>query len=96
MKELPIPDAARKDSNSVEVLRAWIAHNQQHISLNTGVWDDPAVWGIFLVDLARHLANAYQQEHGMDFNGTVARIKWAFDAEMNSPTDFPRGSIREN
>jgi len=96
MRELSIPDEARRDSEAFEVLRVWIASKQQHVSLQLGVWEDPAAWGIFLVDLARHLANAYQQEKGLDFNATVARIKWGFDAEMNSPTDFPRGSIKEN
>ena len=96
MKELFIPDEARKDPDSLEVLRVWIANRQQHVTLNIGVWRDPAIWGIFLVDLARHLANAYQQESGMDFNKTLARIKDGFYAEMNSPTDSPRGNLREN
>jgi hypothetical protein len=96
MKELFVPGEAQKDPESVEVLRVWIANNQQHISLRYGVWDDPAAWGIFLVDLARHLANAFQQEQGLDFDKTVARIRWGFDAEMNSPTDFPTGGIQED
>ena len=96
MKELVAPGEVHKDPEAFEVLRVWIAHNQQHISLRYGIWEDPATWGIFLVDMAKHLANAYQQEQGLDFNETVARIKWGFDAEMKSPTDSPKGKIRED
>jgi len=41
-----------------------MAKGRQHISLATAVWDDPASWGIMLVDLAKHIAIAYQQTTG--------------------------------
>jgi hypothetical protein len=93
MKELAIPPVVRDDPASIEVLRAWVAHGGQHVSLNISVWRDPFVWGMFLVDLARHLANAYMQESGVEFDETLVRIKDGFLAEINSPTDFPRGFI---
>ncbi len=96
MKELPIPESARNDLNSIEVLRVWVAHQQQHVSLKIGVWNDPAAYGLLLCDLARHFANAYQQEQGLDFDATLARIRAGFDAEMNYPTDMPKGGIVEN
>lgn len=43
--ELQVPDAARKDSNAVEILRIWIAGGSQHVSLKSGVWEDPGGLG---------------------------------------------------
>ncbi|MBI4548825.1 MAG: DUF5076 domain-containing protein [Ignavibacteriae bacterium] len=93
MKELTIPNAALQDINSIEILRVWIAHQQQHVSVMTGIWDDPFAWGMMLSDLAKHVANAYQQQDDRDFEETLVRIKSGFDAEMDSPTDTPRGKI---
>jgi len=85
--QLQIPAVAEGDSESFELLRVWIAHQGQHVSLRTDVWDDPAAWGIMLSDLARHVANSYQQEKGFDQNKTLQRIKATFDLELTSPTD---------
>jgi hypothetical protein len=92
--QLPIPDAARKDPKSFEVLRVWVANQSQHVSLRADVWKDPAAWGIMLSDLARHVANSYQQGAGLDRLETLHRINAAFNAEMGSPTDKPSGQIR--
>src|SRR5690348_13029254 len=63
--QLLIPNAAAKDPESFELLRVWIANKGQHVSLRTGVWRDPSAWGILLADLARHVANSYEQEEGL-------------------------------
>ena len=91
--QLPIPDAARKDPRSLEVARVWVANEAQHASLNVGAWKDPFAWGILLADLAGHVANAYAQADGLDKEETLRRIRRGFDAELNSPTDTPKGSI---
>jgi len=51
--------------------------------------------GIMLADLARHVANAYQHDVGLDQLKTLRRIKAALDAELGSPTDEPSGQIRQ-
>jgi hypothetical protein len=91
--QLIIPQAATEDPASFEVLRVWVANRAQHVSLRAGVWDDPAAWGIMLVDLARHVANAYQQDAGLDPRKVLERIKAGLDAEWDSPTDEPSGQI---
>jgi hypothetical protein len=63
-QELPIPELALGDDNARELVRVWAAHGAQHVSLATGLWKDPAAWGIMLVDLARHVAKAYQSAGG--------------------------------
>lgn len=91
--QLVIPDLAKKDPRSFEVLRVWIANEGQHVSLRTGVWDDPAAWGIMLADLARHIANSYHERNVPDRFDALQRIKDALNAELNSPTDKPSGKI---
>jgi hypothetical protein len=93
-QELSIPEAAQKDPNSAELLRVWLAGGGQQISMRLGGWDDPAGWGLLLADLARHVANVYQQSKGFDQFKTLQRIKAALDAELTSPTDQPSGTIR--
>ncbi len=61
--ELVVPDAAKEDPKSFELIRIWIANKGQPVALRN-VWKDPASWGLMLCDLARHVANAYQQEEG--------------------------------
>ena len=70
-----------------------MANKEQHVSLRAGVWKDPAAWGLMLADLARHIANSYQQDEGFDRFNTLQRIKTALDAELASPTDEPSGQI---
>jgi hypothetical protein len=93
--ELSVPEAARRDPNSLEILRVWIANNAQHVSLQTGIWDDPVAWGIMLADLARHVANSYYIDAGLDKNQSLERIKAGWAAEMDSPTDEPSGQMED-
>ena len=92
-EQLPIPDIARSDVNSFEILRVWVADKGQHVSLRAGVWTDPAAWGLVLADLARHVSNCYQEDAQLDPIRTLRRIKAAFDVECTAPTDDPSGEI---
>lgn len=93
MKELAIPPAAAADPNAAEIVRIWIADGGQHVTLHPRVWKDPAAWGLMLVDLARHVAIAYEQTEGCDRQETLARIKAGFDAEWDDATDEPMGKV---
>ena len=86
--QLFIPDKAKRDPKSFEFLRVWSAKDGQHISVLVSAFDDPVHWGIMLADLARHVANAYQDQ-GRDRTKTLQRIKAGFYAEFESPTDDP-------
>jgi len=82
----PPPLASNREA--VEILRVWAAPNDaQQVTLRTN-WSDPAVWGLLLVDIARHAALAYERE-GRDPTETLARIREGFDAEWATPTDKP-------
>lgn len=91
---LSIPPAAISDPHSVEMVRAWIANSALHCSLEVGVWSDKVgAWGILLADIARHVANAMEEQEGAAVSETIAAIRQAFDAEMDSPTDEPTGGF---
>jgi len=91
--QLEVPVAAKTDPRSFELLRVWVANQEQHVSLRAGVWDDPAAWGIMLADLARHVANSYQDHNGFDGLQVLQRIKAARIAELATPTDEPSGQM---
>jgi len=91
--ELIVPPAVKSDPAARELVRVWAAHGQQHVSIAADVWDDPATWGIMLVDLARHVANYYRTQRGMDPNAGLTRIRTLFDAEWDSPTSDVSGVV---
>lgn len=91
--ELKIPVAASQDKESIELLRVWAAIGKLHVTISTEVWEDPATWGIMLVDLAKHVANAFELNTGQEFSEVLARIREGFDAEWGNPTDTATGQI---
>jgi hypothetical protein len=91
--ELGIPQIAKSDPKGIEIARIWAAKGQQHICLRPDLWDDPTAWGLMLVDLARHVANAYE-ETGMGNRAEVlAKIKKGVEIEWNNPTDTATGKM---
>ena len=90
-RELPVPPVAASDPKSVEIARVWATEGGQHVSLAAELWKDPAAWGLMLVDLARHVANGYEQAQGRNREEVLGRIREGFDAEWESPTDKPTG-----
>lgn len=89
MKELPVPQNVQNDKKAIEILRVWITNNSQQVSLSAGIWDDPAAWGIMMVDLARHIANAYERTTTRQKDDVLKRIREGFDAEWAAPTNEP-------
>ena len=83
--ELDLPPMAATDQKAVEILRVWAAPGTpQQLTLRT-CWKDPGAWGLLLVDVARHAAQAYQYE-GQNPEDVLERIRQVFDAEWESPT----------
>jgi hypothetical protein len=95
-KVLDIPAAAQRDKASFEVMRVWIAEQGQHVSIQSGAWDDPFAWGIVLADLARHIALAHQMQNSKtDPETFIERLLEGFQAEIENPTDEPEGEITQ-
>ena len=95
--ECPIPAEALEDPNGGEILRAWVANEGLHVSLNVpDEWEDPGHWGVALSDVIRHLARAYQQSQRVDPKHTIQRIQETITAELASPTDETTGGFVED
>lgn len=84
--ELAIPFAVHEANEASEILRAWIVDNGLHVSLQRG-FDDPAVWGVLLTDLARHVSRIYETEGVGTQAEALAKIKFTLDAEWDDGTD---------
>ena len=85
-KEQPIPPDALANDDAVEVLRAFVVDGGLSIAFTRG-FDDPAMWGMMLVDVARHAARAYAKEGVMDEDEALRKIADMFEAEMAQQTD---------
>ncbi len=81
-KELLIPPQAAKNDKAVEILRVWAANKAQHISIDPNLYDDPAMYGIMLADLAGHVANAYRQASKIDRQKTLESIRIGFEMAL--------------
>ncbi len=95
IKHLDPPPPATHDATSFELLRVWIAGQGQHVSLRSGVWEDPYAWGIVLADLARrHIVHAESlARKDIDQDIFLKRMLEGFQAEIESPTDDPDGQL---
>jgi hypothetical protein len=83
---LPLPPLARDNPAAVEDLRAWATpHGPQQVILEP-TWADPAAWGLMLVDIAHHAANAYARS-GVDARFALERIREAWEAEWSNRSD---------
>lgn len=85
LEELPVPLAAIVAKQSAELARIWIVDGDQFVTLSPRLWDDPGAWGLMLVDLARHVSNAYASR-GIDPAVSLSKIREAMDAEWSNPT----------
>jgi hypothetical protein len=91
--ELNIPTNSKANKSAVEVARVWAVGHGMEVSLRVATQKDPAAWGIILVDLAKHIANTYQQEDGRNHAEVLSRIRAGLDAEWSTATDVPKGKI---
>ena len=51
-------------------------------------FEEPDMWGLLLVDLARHAARAYARESNYTEDEALERIVDMFEAELARPTDL--------
>jgi hypothetical protein len=85
LEELPIPDAVVNAEQKAEIARIWLADGDQVAVISPRLWDDPGVWGLMLVDVARHVAQAYAAR-GVPGEFALQKIREALDAEWCHPT----------
>lgn len=94
LHELSIPPPvhdAKKDAH--EMMRMWTVDGKMVVGLNLGGWE-PSLWGIALVDIARHIAAGHHEAKGTDPDFILAEIKRLFDAEWaNNTSPIGGGNI---
>jgi hypothetical protein len=79
------PDVIGRD-DAVEVLRAFVVDGGLSIAFMRA-FDDPGMWGMLLVDIARHAARAFAREGVMEEAVAMERITAMFHNELAAPTD---------
>ena len=85
-KEQPLPPDVIGRDDATEVLRAFVVDGGLSIAF-TRAFEEPDMWGLLLVDIARHAARAYAHESEFSEEEALARILDMFEAEIARPTD---------
>jgi hypothetical protein len=73
--------------DAVEILRAFVVDGGLSIAF-TRAFEEPDMWGLLLVDIARHAARAYARESACTEDEALTRIVDMFEAEIARPTDL--------
>ena len=86
-KEQPLPPDVMGREDATEVLRAFVVDGGLSIAFQRA-FEEPDMWGLLLVDVARHAARAYAGESTYTEQEALARILDMFEAEIARPTDL--------
>jgi Domain of unknown function (DUF5076) len=86
-KEQPLPPDVLGREDATEVLRAFVLDGGLSIAFQRA-FEEPDVWGLLLVDVARHAARAYARESNYSEEEALQRIVEMFEAELARPTDM--------
>jgi hypothetical protein len=99
MQEREIPSAARRDNNSVEMLRVWIAEKKLHCSMKIGMYrestnvSETKAWGVILADTTRHLAAAMHAQYGDSQESVLTEVARFFLDELKLPSSPVSGEF---
>jgi hypothetical protein len=85
-REQPLPPDVMGRDDATEVLRAFVVDGGLSIAF-TRAFEEPDMWGLLLVDIARHAARAFARESGYTEDEALSRIVNMFEAEIAQPTD---------
>ena len=80
-RDLPVPAAVQRSSDSLEIARIWIVSEAPVVSIRSGIWSDPAAWGILLADALTHIVLAHRNTPGFDEADFRSRVIEGFRAE---------------
>ena len=85
-REQPLPPDVIGREDATEVLRAFVLDGGLSIAFQRA-FEEPDMWGLLLVDIARHAARAYARESDYSEQDALARIVEMFEDEIARPTD---------
>ena len=86
-KEQPLPPDVMGREDATEVLRAFVVDGGLSIAFQRA-FEEPDMWGLLLVDVARHAARAYARESAYTEEEALSRILEMFEAEIARLTDL--------
>lgn len=73
LKSFPIPDPVNADAEASAVVSAWIVKGGLHVAAQR-TFEKPEMWGMLLIDLAKHVSNIYAQQGVMTQPEAMTRI----------------------
>src|SRR3954469_7187016 len=83
-KEQPLPPDVLDRDDAVEILRVFVLDGGLSMAFQRA-FEEPDMWGLLLVDLARHAARAYARESESTEEHAMSRILEMFQAEIERP-----------
>ena len=92
-REQPLPPDVIGRDDATEVLRAFVVDGGLSIAF-TRAFEEPDMWGLLLVDVARHASRAYARESACSEDEALTRIVDMFEAEIARPTDAGQTTLR--
>jgi hypothetical protein len=92
-REQPLPPDVIGRDDATEVLRAFVVDGGLSIAF-ARAFEEPDMWGLLLVDVARHASRVYARESAYTEEEALKRIIDMFDAEIERPTDMGSTSPR--
>ena len=92
-REQPLPPDVMGREDATEVLRAFVVDGGLSIAF-ARAFEEPDMWGLLLVDVARHASRAYARESDYSEDEAPRRIIDMFEAEIARPTDMGRTAPR--
>ena len=103
MRELERPPEIEGDPRATEMIRVWLAHDDLHVSMLLGMWqdadeeeiDERDAWGLLLADVVRHIANGMSQSHGWKPEETIACVRAKFLEDLEDPERIIEGRYAE-
>ncbi len=86
-REQPLPPDVIGRDDATEVLRAFVVDGGLSIAF-ARAFEEPEMWGLLLVDVARHASRVYARESAYSEEEALRRIIDMFEAELARPTDM--------
>jgi hypothetical protein len=93
--ELPIPPAAIRDRDSIEVLRVWMTAGALRCSVRPGIWvdqfgvDEPTGWAVLISDTIRHSAEGLSSRLATNPGEFIREVKRVLDSGLDALISVP-------
>jgi len=95
MNELQIPEEAKKDKQSFEILRVWAAFEQQHVTIHSGLNGGAKDFGYLLAELAIHASKLYAERYEADEVDMLKEILDGFNRDIINESGDSSGGIEK-